>query len=133
MPVRKKRQPSPVGSRVGPYGKPGRTVGMRRPRRPRRSLADAVFPIPAPNIELVGADGRETRPYRMEGSSSGAASDGELAASAVVSRPPMRPYDCLAALRVSGARGGAAGGYLAEATTTSTRSAAGAQAGQVST
>src|SRR3954454_22946560 len=63
MPVRKKRQPSPVGSRVGPYGKPGRTVGMRRPRRPRRSLADAVFPIPAPNIELVGADGRKTRPY----------------------------------------------------------------------
>src|SRR3954452_3864376 len=57
MPVREKRPPRPVASRGGPYGKPGRTVGMRRPRRPRRGLADAVFPIPAPNIELVGADG----------------------------------------------------------------------------
>src|SRR3954452_11176392 len=63
MPVRKKRPPRPVASRGGPYGKPGRTVGMRRPRRPRRGLAHAVFPIPAPNLELVGADGRETRPY----------------------------------------------------------------------
>src|SRR3954451_6501239 len=57
MPVREKRPPRPVASRGGPYGKPGRTVGMRRPRRPRRGLAHAVFPIPAPNLELVGADG----------------------------------------------------------------------------
>src|SRR3954452_4729962 len=61
MPVREKRPPSPVASRGGPYGKPGRTVGMRRPRRPRRGLADAGFPIPAPNLELVGADGPAQR------------------------------------------------------------------------
>src|SRR4051812_6259238 len=68
MPVREKRPPRPVASRGGPYGKPGRTVGMRRPRRPRRDLADAVFPIPAPNLELVGADGPGRGPAGCPGS-----------------------------------------------------------------